>query len=513
MPDSQPLKGDCAIDSKVPGTKGRNARPSLWGVAGLCLLLQAGAARADTLGDAIALAYQTNPTLQNQRARLRALNESYVQARTGYRPQASVSVEGDYTEGPSTFQIPLKTASATLSLSQPIYTGGFTTAQVRAAEGEILAGREQLRQVEANVLQAVIQAYVDVRRDVAALAIAEENVKVLKSQLDETQARFDVRQITRTDVAQAQARLAAAQAQLSTTQAQLAISRANYTAVVGQSPGDLDAEPPLPGLPATIGQAFDAAQANNPNIIAADYAEQAAAARVAAAKAENHPTVAVRAQLGYSGSYVSTPALGLRDGVYQSNVTASAVLTQPLFTGGLNASRIRQALEDDNSQRIGIDAARRQTQQQVSQAWNQLLAAKANTTSNEEQVRADQIAYEGTRQEAQVGLRTTLDVLNAEQELRAAQLAVVNAQHDRYVAGTSVLNAMGQLEAKALAPKTPLYDADKAFRKVKHDGAVPWEGLVSGLDSVGAPTIRRHPDAPTPDAPTAPAQAGGQVVQ
>ena len=430
------------------------------------------------------------------------------------RPQASVSVEGDYSDGPSTLQTPVKSASATLSLSQPLYTGGLTSAQVRGAEADILAGREQLRQVEANVLQAVIQAYVDVRRDVQALAIAQENVKVLNSQRDETQARFDVRQITRTDVAQSEARLAAAQAQLSTTEAQLAISRANYTAVVGQSPGDLDPEPPLPGLPPTIGQAFDIAQANNPGIIAADYSEQAAEARVSAAKAENHPTVGLRAQLGYTGSYVTTPLLGLRSGVYDSNITASATVTQPIFTGGYNSSRVRQALEDDNSQRIIIDGARRQIQQQVSQAWNQLLAARANAKSNQEQVRADQVAYEGTRQESQVGLRTTLDVLNAEQELRAAQLAVVNAEHDRYVAGAAVLNAMGMLQARSLAPKTPLYDVDQAFRKVKHEGAVPWEGAISGLDSIGAPTIRRHPDVapPAPDEPAAPAQAGGKVV-
>jgi outer membrane protein len=478
-----------------------------------------GAARADTLADAIALAYQTNPTLQSQRAQLRALDESYVQARAGYRPQANVQAQGVYQNGPSTLDVGVTIDSATLNLSQTLYSGGLTSAQVRAAEGDIESGRQQLRQVEASVLQSVIQAYVDIRRDQQALAIAQENVKVLRRQLDETKARFEVGQITRTDVAQAEARLAAAASQLSAAQAQLGVSRSNYVAVIGQSPGDLAPEPPLAILPATVDEAFTTAARNNPGILSADFAEQAAAARVAEAKAAYRPTVSLNASAGYEASLTNAPLLGLQAGAADHNIQATATLTQPLFAGGMNASKIREALENDNAKRLAVETAQRQAVQAVAQAWNQLLAARSSIASNEEQVRADQVAYDGVRQEADVGLRTTLDVLNAEQELRNAQLALVDARHDQYVASANVLSAMGLLEAKALGDPVPAYDPQASFNRIKHAQAVPWEGVVAGLDSIGAATIQKRPtsaDQVRPaieaDQPAVPAQAGGQVM-
>jgi outer membrane protein len=212
--------------------------------------------------------------------------------------------------------------------------------------------------------------------------------------------------------------------------------------------------------------------------------------------------------------------LGLRAGSFDHNITAGATLTQPLFAGGMNASRIREALENDNAQRIAVEGAQRAAIQSVAQAWNQLLAARSSNASNEEQVRADQTAYEGVRQEADVGLRTTLDVLNAEQELRNAQLSLVDARHDQYVASAGVLSAMGLLEAKALGDTSALYDPETEFHRIKHAGAVPWEGVIAGLDNAGAPAIAKRPTAtdlprpkietPTPD--IAPAQAGGQVM-
>ncbi len=215
------------------------------------LIAAAGASvYAETLGDAIALAYQSNPTLQSQRSQLRVLDESYVQARAGLRPQAAAQVQANFNDGPATQQTGVTTDTAALTLSQPLYTGGLVSNEVRAALADIQSGREKLRQVEASVLQSVIQAYVDVRRDQQALTISRRNVAVLRRQLGETQAQFKVGQITRTDVAQGEARLAQADAQLGTATAQLALSRANYVQVVGQSPGDLAPEPPLPGVAA-----------------------------------------------------------------------------------------------------------------------------------------------------------------------------------------------------------------------------------------------------------------------
>jgi outer membrane protein len=478
-----------------------------------------GVARADTLADAIALAYQTNPTLQSQRAQLRALDESYVQAHAGMRPQANIQAQAAYQNGPSTQDVGVTIDSANLNITQPIYTGGLATAEVRAANNDILSGRQKLRQVEGQVLQSVVQAYVDVRRDQQALAIAQENVKVLRRQLDETKARFEVGQVTRTDTAQAQARLAAAASQLSAAQSQLGVSRSNYVAVVGQSPGNLEPEPELMGLPGTVEQAFDYAGRNNPGVLSADFAERAAAARVAEAKSAFRPTISVGASIGYESSLTTAPLLGLQSGAFDHNIQGAVTLTQPLFAGGMNASKIRQALENDNAQRIAVETAQRQTVQAVAQSWNQLLAARSAIASNQEQVRADEVAYEGVKQEAEVGLRTTLDVLNAEQELRNAQLALVDARHDQYVASANVLEAMGLLEAKALGNPVPAYDPQKSFNKVRHAGALPWDPVVAGVDALGSPGVAKRPtDAPATrpaieaSEPAAPAQAGGQVM-
>ncbi len=468
-------------------------------------------AAGDTLIDAISLAYQTNPQLQSQRAQQRALDETYVQARANLRPTASASAQADYAKSPGTYNLTSEPVSATLSLTQPIYTGGFASATIRAAEGDIRAGREQLRQAEATVMQSVIQAFVDVRRDEQALKIQDDNVNVLTHQLAETKARFDVGQLTRTDVAQAEARLAGARAGLASARSQLAVSRASYVTVVGQTPAQLAAEPALPALPATVDQAFDAAEKGNPAIRAADFAEQAAAARVAVAKAADRPTVSLQAQYGYEGFLQNQPSLVESTGSWQKSLTASATITQPLFTGGLNASHIRQALETDNARRMDLETARRQAMQQVSQGWSQLLSARANVKADAEQVRADAIAFEGTQREHDVGLRTEVEVLNAEQELHNAQLALVNARHDEYVATAAVLNGMGELEVRNLAPQAPVYDPAKSFRKIRRSGATPWDPVVSGIDGAGAPRIQARP-ANLDGAPRPPSEAGAQVV-
>jgi outer membrane protein len=269
---------------------------------------------AETLADAIALAYDTNPTLQAQRATQRALDETYVQARSGWRPTLSASVGDTFLESrtprlgaggvdSNNDGVPdsasrggiteTYTGNAFLTFSQPIFTGGRVGAAVSAAQADILNGREGLRRIEQQVLGAVIQAYSAVRRDQEAVRIR---------QLDESNARFDVGEITRTDVAQSQARLANAVSLLQSAQAQLATSRATYAAVVGQNPGDLAPEPSLGHLlPVDVDRAFDLAEQNNPQIRSAEYAERASRARVAGAKAERMPQVSLSADYGFSG--------------------------------------------------------------------------------------------------------------------------------------------------------------------------------------------------------------------
>jgi outer membrane protein len=475
--------------------------------------------RAETLADAIALAYETNPTLQAQRANQRALDESYVQQRSGWRP--SISMQGLATDSdnrvpraargtaidtngdgiPDSIATPATSGTtkrqygnAGVSFSQPIWTGGRTAAAVSAAESDVLSGREILRWVEAQVMSQVIQAYVDVRRDQEALRIRSENVAVLKRQLEESQARFDVGEITRTDVALAQARLAGAQARYQSAVAQLAVSRANYAAVVGQNPGQLAPEPSLAFLlPANADDAFAIAEKYSPLLRAQQFAEQASRARIAGARAERMPSVAVRASYGFNGEIAPFDS-----GRWSRNLQATAAVTVPLFTGGLTSSRIRQQIERNNADRINIETQRRVVLQAITKNWNQLIAERANIDSTAEAVRAAQIAAEGTNQEQRVGLRTTLDVLNAEQELRNNELLAVGAVHDEYVAAASVLSAMGRLEAKNLIPLAPQYDPRSNFRKLRITlGWVPWEEPISIVDkTLAVPPIPSAPGKP-----------------
>ncbi len=472
------------------------------------LILAAGLAHSENLSDAIALAYQTNPTLQGQRASQRALDETVVQAKAGYRPtvgaQASVTTDSN-NEGifsPLNSQVPgrSQTSQAGLSITQPIYTGGLVKSQVSAAEAGVFAGREALREVEQEVIDGVIVAYVDVRRDQEGLAIAQENADLLERQLGESRARFEVGEITRTDVAETEARVAAARAQLSTAHAQLAISRANYASIVGQNPGDLAPEPSMARLlPASIEEAFAAAQKGNPQILEADYNEQSSAAKVAAAKAETRPTVELRGTAGYFGGNIglATPFAN-----FTHDVSASAVVSVPIFTGGLTFSKVRQAAETNNVDRISIEITRRKVLLLVAQAWNQLISARANLVADEEQVKAANIAFEGTRQEAQVGLRTTLDVLITEQDLSNAQLALAGARHDEYAAGAAVLAAEGQLYAQDFS-STPIYDPKKNYNHVQRIIGWPLDRPISVIDRIGAPSTPAPPPnvAPPPAAP------------
>ncbi len=465
---------------------------------------------AETLTDALALAYQTNPTLQSQRANQRVADEGVVQAKTAFRPSLSASADYsasrvDYATRQGNFltgeydRVTQSNSSANLSLSQPLYTGGRATANLTAAEADVLASREDLRSVEQSVLGNVIQSYVDVRRDQERLRIANENVTVLSRQLEESNARFEVGEITRTDVAQSQARLAAARASQSSAQAILAGSRAAYAAVVGQNPTDLAPEPSLAALlPTTVEQAFDSIDQFNPQVQAARYAEQAAAARVAVAKATYRPTVSARAGLGWD-SEGRVNGSGSQFNDYDRALTGSLTASIPLFTGGLTGSQVRAATERENAARIAVEGAKRSALQQVSTAWNNLLASRSNLVSNEEQVRATRIAFEGVRQEQQVGLRTTLDVLNAQLELANAEVALVVARRDEYVASASVLQAMGVLNVANLAPDVERYDPVKSYDKVNHAfGWVPWEPVVEAIDHVGAPStaVKAQPKTP-----------------
>ena len=487
------------------------------GAGALAVLLAgaaAGAASAESLADALTLAYQTNPTLQAQRASQRSTDETYVQARAGFRPTANIQAQGSwywqkyascnilfgcFSGGAGGgFSQNYNELNAQLQVTQPIWTGGRATAKLKAAEAQVLAGREQLRQTEGQVMLSAIQAYEDVRRDEQALQIRKDNVAVLQRQVDETRARFEVGEVTRTDVAQSEAQLAAAQATLSSAQAQLASSRAAYATVIGQSPATLEPEPAFKIFPTTVDEAFDTVEYNNPQIRQADYSEEAAEAEISEAKASRMPQVGLQGSYGYE-----QPINPFDTSANVRSTTASIVFSQPIFAGGAVESQVRQYTEQANVARIQLEQARRMSIQNVSQAWSALLAARANIAADEEQVRAARVAFEGTRAEQQAGLRTTLEVLSAQQVLEEAQLSLVGARHDEYVDSASVLNVMGLLEAKNLVPGIETQPGGHSFEQLKRaPGYVPGvDEAVSAIDAIGHKGVRTLP--PEADAPIA----------
>jgi outer membrane protein len=462
---------------------------------------------AETLREAIALAYQTNPSLLAQRANQRALDESIVQARAGLRPRLDVTLSGSHTQSyGDAAGFDGDSSSASIGLSQTLWSGGRIGHGITGAEADILAGRENLRDIEQTVLASVIQAYADVLRDSEILRIRQANLGVLQRQLEEASARFEVGEITRTDVAQSEARLAQSEADLANAQAQLSVSRASYAAVVGQSPGDLAPMPALPGIPTDFDSALDVALLDNPGIRAAGYNLRSAEAAVAAAKAEYMPSARLTAS--YGGSNRDFDRVG--DIADTTQLTAGATISVPLFTGGLNSSRVAQALERANVAQINVEGERRNTLQSVSSAYAQALSARSSLEAGTEAVRAASVAAEGVRQEAQVGLRTTLDVLNQELELRNAEITLASARRNEYVAQANLLAAMGRLEGADLDPTLTIYNPADNYDRVRNRGALPWDGLVEALDRIVAPPI-----VPANDAADAPIdqQLKSEIVQ
>lgn len=471
---------------------------ALASVAVIAVITGLGApAWAETLKDALTLAYQTNPTLLAQRASQRALDESIVQARAGLRPSLDVSATANYSRTDSPGTPPLggvvesDSGGVSVGLSQIIWSGGRIGHGISAAEANILAGRENLRDIEQSVLASVIQAYADVIRDAEILAIRQSNLGVLQRQLEEASARFEVGEITRTDVAQSESRLAQSESDLANARAQLSVSRATYAAIVGQSPGDLAPMPVLPGIPTDFDNALEVALVDNPSIRSAAYTLAAAEANVAAARAEYMPSARLTASYGGSTNDLGS----LADIADNTRFQAGATISVPLFTGGLNSSRVAQARERANVAQINVEGERRNALQAVSSAYAQSISSRSTLQAGEEAVRAATVAAEGVRQEAQVGLRTTLDVLNQELELRNAQITLASARRNQYVAQANLLAAMGRLQGQDLDAELAVYDPTANYNRVRSRGALPWDGVIEAIDRIAAPPVVPANDA------------------
>jgi outer membrane protein len=439
-------------------------------IASLIVALAAGTASADTLREALVSTYNANPTLTGQRETLKSSDAGVAIARAAGRPQvsATVGINRDLSQSGSLRRLSNGPyLSGGVDLSYPLFQGGTVRNNIEAAKTRVEAGRATLRAVEGDVFTEAVSAYMDVIRDRAIVELNANNVKVLDTNLQATRDRFEIGDVTRTDVAQSEARLSLQRSELLEAQARLTTSEENYRRVIGKRPDALQPPPPLPPFPATSDQAVQIALANNPDLIAVTRQAEASGYDVRSVRGTRLPTVSAVA----SGDYINTMS-GDTGGAPRSG-TATSIGVQgriPLYQGGLPAARIRQAqaLEGENLERRV--ATERAVVANTRSAFATYKAATDAIASNQVAVSANELALEGARAENSVGTRTILDVLNAEQELLNAQVLLVTARRDQYVAGFQLLNAMGQAEADDLGLEGgPLYDPLGNYRRVAGD--------------------------------------------
>jgi len=438
-------------------------------IASLSLTLLAGSASADTLREALASTYATNPTITAQRQLLRSTDANVAIARASGRPNlgATIGVNRDLTQA-GVFRRSGKGPFLTggVDLSYPLFNGGSVRNQIEAAKTRVDAGRATLRAVEGDVFTEGVAAYMDVIRDRAIVELNNNQVRVLTTNLEATRDRFEIGDITRTDVAQSDARLSLARAALATAQGRLSATEENYRRIIGRRPDVLQPPPPLPPLPTNPEQAVQIALASNPDLIAITRQTDAARFDVRTARASRLPTVSAIASGDYSNSLGSN---NLPAGAATSGTATTVGLNGriPLYQGGLPAARIRQAqaIEGQTLElRIGTERA---VVASTRSAFAIYQAAQNAIASSQVAVSANELALEGARAENSVGTRTILDVLNAEQELVNAQVQLVTARRDAYVAGFQLLNAMGQAEADDLGlGGGALYDPLGNYRNV-----------------------------------------------
>jgi outer membrane protein len=438
---------------------------------------------ADTIDAALVRAYQNNPQLNAQRAQVRFTDENVPQALSGYRPRVAVTASAgtQYTDvqstsggGPNNL---IKTdihgvnapRSVGTTVSQTVFNGFQTANRTRAAEGQVSGAREGLRVLEQTVLLSGATIYMDYLRDAAIVEVQRSNVRVLEQTLKQTRDRFNVGEVTRTDVAQSEAQLAAGRTQLLTAESNLVTTKANFRRIIGNEPENLAPGSPVDRfLPPSLPGAVDLGLTENPNVTAAMFGIDVSYLQVKVSEGALLPTVTLQASV--QQSYEQTMTF-----FRQFGASAVAQLSVPIYQGGAEYSLIRQSKETLAQQRLNLEQVRDQTRSNVVTAWGQLVAGKAQVASAQSQVSASEIALNGVREEAKAGQRTTLDVLNAQQALVNARVALVTAQHDRVVASYAVLNAVGRLAPQVLGLKTTVYDPSVHYHQVRDS----WIGVRS----------------------------------
>jgi outer membrane protein len=432
-------------------------------------------ALADTIEAALVRAYQNNPQLNAQRATVRSTDENVPQALSGYRPRVAVTASAGYqytdtnTTAGGTPNAIVRTEihganaprSVGTTVSQTLYNGQQTANRTRAAESQVSGAREALRALEQTVLLQAATIYMDYLRDSAVVEVQRSNVRVLEQTLKQTKDRFNVGEVTRTDVAQSEAQLAAGRTQQLAAESNLTTTRSNFRRIIGNEPENLAPGSPVDRfLPGSLPASVDLGLVQNPNVTAAMFGIDVSYLQTKVAEGALLPTVTLQASVQQSYEQTMT--------IFRSfGASAVAQLSVPIYNGGAEYALIRQSKETVAQQRLVLEQTRDQTRANVVTAWGQLLAGKAQVASAQSQVSASEIALNGVREEAKAGQRTTLDVLNAQQALVNARVALVTAQHDRVVASYAVLNAVGRLSPTVLNLATTVYDPSVHYQQVR----------------------------------------------
>ncbi|WP_349597176.1 TolC family outer membrane protein [Azospirillum argentinense] len=426
-------------------------------------------ASAQSLEDALAQAYSNNPALAAQRARQRAVDESVPQALSGYRPTVRATAGITRNASDSKFQggetgSENNAKSVGVTATQPLYDATVGPA-VRRAERTVEAQRATVLANEQQILLNAAAAYLDVVQNQAVLELQANNEQVLRRQLDAARDRFRVGEYTRTDVSQSESRLAASIAARISAEGTLQASRATYERVVGSMPGKLKAPKPKFKLPGTLDEVVEMARSNNPSVLSATYTEAAQREAVDQQFGRLLPSANLSAQANRTIDAGRSSGIDIKR---QDGAQLTAQITIPLYQAGLPEALTREAKHTANQARLQIDDTRRQAVEAAISAWQGLQAARASIESYNSQIRAAEIALEGVRQEAQVGSRTVLDVLNQEQELLNARVNLVRAQRTEMVQAFTVLGAIGQLTARQLNLPVQYYDADTHYKQVRN---------------------------------------------
>ncbi len=476
-------------------------RVRTWGLslAALAAVLgspMATGASAETLREALSAAYKFNPRLDAARATLRATDEEVPRALSGYRPSivgtADTSYQRQTTKPPTGARPDTNPRGYGVGLTQPIFNGFRTINAVSVAEATVRAGRETLRTTESAVLLEGVTAYVDVVRDQAIVRLRENNVTVLTRDLRATQDRFNVGEVTRTDVAQAQARRAASVSALDLARANLKSSRAVFERVVGHPPSNLVEPGPSRIVPQTVQASVEISGRENPSVVAALYLEQAARLAVDQIRGELLPSVELEAN--YARRFDSSSSFDEAE-----TTTVTGRVTVPFYTGGEVQARVRQAKHTHVSRLQQIEQARTEVQAQVVAAWSQLAAARAQIESDQASVDANRIALAGVREEERVGQRTLLDVLNAEQELLNSEVNLVTTKRNLVVASYAVLSTIGRLNAQELGVAALVYDPEQHYHDVRRKwfdiNITHGDGRREVLEAVPPPPAERKKPA------------------